>query len=438
MHSPLFLSIGSVARATSAVLLVLCAASATLAGQAPPPGRGVALEAIYTGDGFNVGAGGVRRESAYLDNLDLKLHLEIARMVDWPGAFGFVYLVAHQGTNPSSLVGDAQGVSNIAAPRAARLYEAWLQQNLLDGRLSLLAGLYDLNTEFDVIQSAGLFLNGSFGIGAEYGTSGANGPSIFPVTSLGLRVKYRPRPSFYMEAFVADGVPGDTARPAATRIALGQGEGALIAFEIAHLSGAAGRPAPLTQRAEARNRSRRIGRGQSAVRYDGKLAIGGWYYSGRFEDLEAVAGGGVPPTVAGSYGAYVLGERTLHREATGDQGLTVFARLGTARARVNRFAGFVGAGAVYAGLLPGRDDDEAGVAIAMAVNGAPYRDRVAATAERPQRSESTIEASYRIQARPWLALQPDVQYVVNPGTVPARANAWVFAIRGETAFKWWP
>src|SRR5207253_10183357 len=44
--------------------------------------------------------------------------------------------------------------SNLEAPPpgAVRLEEAWLQQNLLDNRLSWLVGRYDLNTEFYRLQ----------------------------------------------------------------------------------------------------------------------------------------------------------------------------------------------------------------------------------------------------------------------------------------------
>ncbi len=400
--------------------------------------RGILLEANYIGDAIGTAAGGIRRDVVYLDNLDLSLHLDGHRLLGWPGALGFIHVHSNRGHSPETLVGDAQSVSNIAAPRAWRLYEAWLQQNLLDGRLSLLAGLYDLNSEFDVIQSAGLFLNSSFGVGAEFGSSGHNGPSIFPVTSLALRVKYQPHPTFYIEGIIADGVPGDTARPTATRVSLGGGDGVLLAAEAAILIGAGGHPEPLTHRAEARNRSQLIGRGHAAASYNGKIALGGWAYTGDFEDLTALPGGGAPATVTGSFGAYLLAERTLYREPGGDQGLTVFGRAGLARTRVNRFGGYAGGGVVYAGLLPGRPEDECGIGVAAAFNSGPYRDWAAAQGPRPEVAETAVELSYRAQLGSWLALQPDVQYVVNPGTVPGRPNAWVLGLRGELAFSWRP
>jgi porin len=400
------------------------------------PGGGLTFEAAYTGDVVGTAAGGVRRDVVYLDNLDLQLQLDGHRLLGWPGALAVVHVLSNRGEHPESIVGDAQGVSNIAAPNAWRVYEAWLQQNLIDGRLSLLAGLYDLNSEFDVIQSAGLFLNSSFGIGAEYGSSCHNGPSIFPVTSLGFRLKWRPRPSFHLEGIVADGVAGDTANPAATRISLGGGDGALLAMEAALFSGV--HLEPPTDHVEAYHRSRHVGRGAPAMSYDAKLALGGWAYTGQFEDLAAVPGPGGPRRVTGSYGAYLLAERVVRRGPGGGQALTLFGRVGVARGQVNRFAGYLGGGAVYAGPFSRRPDDEVGLALAAALNSTAYRDGTAAQGPRPDAAETAVELTYRAQVRSWLALQPDIQYVVNPGTVRGRPNAWMLGLRGEVAFSWQP
>ncbi len=406
-------------------------AEAQAAPQRPP----VALEVIYTGDVFGAVSGGRKRDAAYLDNLDLKLHLDGDGLVGWPGAMLFAYVLSNRGENPSRFVGDAQGVSNIAAPSAWRLYELWLQQNLLDGRMSVLAGLYDLNTEFDVLQSAGLFINSSFGIGPDYSQSGRNGPSIFPVTSLGLRVKVRPARSYYFEAAVLDGVPGDPDDPEATAIELSSDDGALIAAEFALFDRAEDDVQPLTTRVGARNRSRRIGRGQTAARYVGKLAIGGWWYTSKLEELTEVDEPIGSPRRSGSFGLYALAERTLYREPEGTQGVMVFARAGLARSSVNRFSTYLGAGATYSGPIRGRPDDELGLGVAVAVNGDPYRRSRSVSGLETEGTEAVVEFTYRAQLLSWLGIQPDLQWVLNPNTEPGRANALVLGLRAEAAVK---
>ena len=99
---------------------------------------------IYTGEMVSTLSGGVRRKTVYLDNMDLTLTLDVERLLGWPGARVFVYGLGNRGGNPSSHVGDAQGVSDIEAFDTWKLFEAWVEQQLFDARLSLLLGLYNL------------------------------------------------------------------------------------------------------------------------------------------------------------------------------------------------------------------------------------------------------------------------------------------------------
>src|SRR6266849_3285898 len=133
--------------------------------QAKLADRGITPALVYDGDAFTNLAGGLRYGATYVGNLHLQLTLDGQRLVDWPGATAYLDVLSIHGGRPSRFVGDAQGVSNIEAPAAFKLEEAWLQQNLFANQFSVLAGRYDLNSEFYRLASAGLFLNSSFGVG---------------------------------------------------------------------------------------------------------------------------------------------------------------------------------------------------------------------------------------------------------------------------------
>jgi len=49
-------------------------------------------------------------------------------------------------------------------------------------------------------------------------------------------------------------------------------------------------------------------------------------------------------------------------------------------------------------------------------------------------AETAIELTYLIQVNSWLALQPDLQYVIRPNTTTAIPNAWAFQMRVEMSF----
>lgn len=380
------------------------------------------LQAVYTGELFTNLSGGRRTGTDYLGDLSIVLTIDLERALGLSGARLFVYSLANHGGDPSERIGDIQVTSNIEAPDTWKLYEAWYQQNVASDRLSILFGLYDLNSEFDVIESAGLFVNSSFGIGAEYSQTCRNGPSIFPTTALGARLEGRLARTVILRAAVLDGVAGDPTDPYGTHIMLSEEDGALISWEIDWRVGI---------RSQAGPSRRRIGRGHESLPYRGKFALGGWHYTARFEDVLAGPADRTLP-LRGSHGFYALGEYRVLRDPTGgDQGLTVFGRIGWADPTVNRLVAYTGFGVVYQGLLPGRDEDRLGLGVAAAHNGGRF-ERARAIIDQPvEDAEVAIELTYRAQLSPWLAVQPDLQYVVNPGTEPELANAVVAAARFE-------
>lgn len=88
------------------------------------------------------------------------------------------------GNSISELVGDLQGISNIEAHEGAEILEAWLELTSQTG-LRLKGGILDSNADFDSIDPAQFFINSSHGIGPDFSTVGLSGPSIFPETGLG-------------------------------------------------------------------------------------------------------------------------------------------------------------------------------------------------------------------------------------------------------------
>src|SRR5256886_12187290 len=125
--------------------------------------RPVILAFSYTGELVQNAGGGARRGTTFAGAAGGEVTLLLGRLVGWHGARLFVFALGTHGGAPSDLVGDVQGVSNLEAPTKVRLEEAWLQQDLLDNRLSWLVGRYDLNTEFYPLQAGGAFLQHPLG-----------------------------------------------------------------------------------------------------------------------------------------------------------------------------------------------------------------------------------------------------------------------------------
>jgi porin len=126
----------------------------------------------------------------------------------------------------------------------------------------------------------------------------------------------------------------------------------------------------------------------------------------------------------------------------------VFARMMGAPGDRNLINFSVNAGVTLKAPLPVRDDDTLGIGfgIAKVSNGAAALDRDTAFFSGgpfPVRgSETFIEVTYQIQATGWWQLQPDFQYVFNPGAGipdpnnPAQriGNEAIFGMRSVVTF----
>jgi porin len=128
---------------------------------------------------------------------------------------------------------------------------------------------------------------------------------------------------------------------------------------------------------------------------------------------------------------YYDADQMLFREpGSKQQGLGVFARYGLRRGDVFRESNFWSAGLSYRGLLPKRDDDVLGFAIAQGIASGNYRDWIVPSAG----SETVYEMYYSIQVTKWLAITPDVQYISHPGLADLPAEALVLGVRVRISF----
>ena len=123
---------------------------------------------------------------------------------------------------------------------------------------------------------------------------------------------------------------------------------------------------------------------------------------------------------------------------TGENVLAGFVRIGFADANVHQVARYFGAGVTWSGpLFAGADrEEQLGLAVGAIANGGSFRSAQSALGSRFERNETAIELTYRVQCLPWLALQPDVQYIINPGTDPALNNALVVGLRFELSWSY--
>lgn len=160
----------------------------------------------------------------------------------------------------------------------------------------------------------------------------------------------------------------------------------------------------------------------------GTYKLGGWADSGVFSDQRFDAAGlsladpassGVAAMHRGDFSLYALADQTLWKTET--QTLGIFARLMGAPGDRNLVDLGFDAGVNLAGPLPGRDKDSVGLAYGVAkISGAAAalaRDEAAFSGMAvPSRAmEQFIELTYQVQVTGWWVVQPDLQFILNPG-----------------------
>jgi len=316
---------------------------------------------------FNL-KGGIRTGTAFDDKLVVGISADTSDLGLWKN--GLLRISAQQlrsGLPSQKLTGDAQVLSNIAAPDSVRLNEFWYRQDVPSHGLRLQAGLLDLNATFVTTDSAQLLINSSFGIMPTL--SGDTTPSIFPKFGWGAIAQKRGN-LWTGGVAVFQGDP--EARGSVWR------DGYTLISE-------AGRLWP----------------GENGAK--GGVKFGLWTYDGP-------SASGVPSS---DWGAFGIGEWSVFTGAPGR--LTFFLQAGVSPPKEGAFASYAGLGADWAGPFAPHPKDHLVIGIARAsLRGAPHV------------AETAWEATYVLRTGR-LSIQPDLQYIVHPsGLYP---DALVFTLR---------
>lgn len=356
-------------------------------------------------------SGGIKRGSAWLGHTEARLTLDLDKLFGWSDASAFVLYHSDLGSKfNTNYVGSFSGVDNIeVGTNTAQFYQAWLQKNLLDNHVSLLTGLYAVDSEFYVTETSGLFIQPPYGIASDFAQAGLNGPPIFPLGALAARVKLiSPDESFYVQAALTDGVPGDPDRPHGTHIKFGDGDGTLSIVEFGYT------PQEKDKLSDADSK-------QESAEIFNKTAIGFWRYTAEFDAIDGAA------SRHHNQGAYLIAERSLWIEPSQpSQGLAGFVRLGIASESVNQADWTSSVGLRYHGLITGRDDDIAGLAVTVSHAGDKYRH-----ASTSAHQETSVEATYRAQITSYLSIQPTLQFIDKPNMDATIEDVWVIGSRFE-------
>ncbi|MEO6053310.1 MAG: carbohydrate porin [Chthoniobacterales bacterium] len=393
--------------------------------------HGVDIFGGYTAEVWGNTTGGMSRGSVYTGLLNFGLNLDLEKAVGWKDASIRTNWLWLSGSDISQEhVGNFLTVSNIAGFQTLRMFELWFQQKLLDDKVSLRMGQLGADTEFIISDYAATFINSTFGWPAFMGNNVPNGGPAYPIGTLGIRLALNPVDWFTFQTAAFQGnVYAQNVNRYGFRWQLNSANGYFFIneaqFRWNHRDAETGLP--------------------------GQFKAGAWFHTAEFVNY---ANGS---SVYGDYGIYFIVDQMLwrkpvpaaslakdgkatadHKEvsaaAKSDQGLGWFGRIAFDPQDRNFVGFYFDTGINYKGLIPTRDKDIFGIAFAYAQLGQGAQQAELNSGLTGVGAEMVVEVTYQAQLNKWLSVQPDLQYIINPGGNQTLGNAFVLGGRVSVAF----
>ncbi|MCE5250515.1 carbohydrate porin [bacterium] len=331
------------------------------------------IEHVYSGEYFSKIHGGMEKKNRgdYRGNFDLTVSASSEALGLWKGTTFSVDFQNGNGRGISeSYVGDYQVLSNIDAGNFTQISEYTLCHSFAGNRFMIKLGKQDANEDFNVADNAGDFINSSFGIMP-------NVPlPTFPDPGLGISVFYTLSDNIQIKAGLFDGLS----------------HGGSWGFNTAFSSH--GESSSVME----------LSYGSSLLPFfkkRGTFKIGLWRHGGLYAP---VAGTGSKSENLGGYCIYEQG--ILGYAESDHHHVDMFLQYGYADREISAIPNYAGIGFKADGLITGRPDDSMGIGAACALVNPEMKD---------MKGETAFEYYYQTTIMGKLTLQPDVQYIINPG-----------------------
>jgi porin len=370
---------------------------------------GVAFRGDYVSETFASVQGGLRRGNGYAQQLRLGVDVDLGRAAGWQGTILHFTVNDRRGKGVSSeFVGNRLPVQEVYGGLYTRLSEASVEQDLAQGAFNLRLGFFAMGNDLGGMALGCNFVNAAF-CAHPLSLSGNSGWYNYPNARWGIAVRYRLGPAWWFRtgAYQVNPRLGDEEN--AFKPFAGGTTGTLLPLELEY--------APATA--------------------PGSAALPGHYKAGVYHDSSRAARQGDSGTVGGRHGFYVLADQVVLRDGAGPRNLAVFGQFTASPRESAPITRWYAAGLVKTGTFPGRDGDTVGLGVVHAeVNPRLRRAHVSdavpagAYASLPA-GETVIELSYGWQARRWLGLRADVQYIVDPGAFSYRVTRNALVLGGQ-------
>ena len=401
---------------------------------------GISLAVLETSEYMGNVSGGVKQSAAYDGLTQIVAQMDTNRAFGHYGGLANVSVLNLHGNNLSAQnLFTLQTASGIVGDQATRLWEIWYDQKFLDeDRLSVRVGQQSLDQEFMVSTNALYFINTMFGWPMLPSANMPSGGPAYPLSALGVRFNVRPVDGFNLlvGAFNGDPVKNNNGSDPQLQNRYGTSfptNGGQLYIAEAQFS------YPTLGSMVESGQTKSLG-------YTYK--IGAWYNTNNFSNMAVDTNGlsladpnsnGNPLQHQGNYAWYAVADQLIWRDDKDpNRTVGIFGRvMGTPLKAYNLIDFSANFGAVMHSPFKNRPADTLGLGVGYAHVSKQVAQLDQNTANftntfTPIRnSETFVELTYQYQWKPWIQIQPDIQYAMNPGGGLANPNIPNSKIKNE-------
>lgn len=397
---------------------------------------GVEISANYTNNIAGNPVGGTGQGFAYADNFGFGVELDFGKLIGWRGMTLTVSGLNRDGTSLSQdFLGNQFTVQQVFGGSAVMFYALAFDQKFLDDKVSLKFGRFATGDDFASSPIYWLYMNN--GIDGNPQALPVNTQfSAYPWAVWGARLRVDPSPEF-------NGMLG--VYQVSDRIfvrnyhgldwSMRGDDGVQFIMQLGWTPEFFKRPVE----ANATNDGKSIVDGKSSKKTVARAEMKGYpghYWFGLYYSPWDFPQFGTTERASNSYGFYWHADQMVFQEAPGsDQGLTAWtAFVLSPQQNIAKVPFQVNGGLVYKGLVPTRDDDYTGLGVVYGKFSSNYARSVSDAGGGYPEYELVFEANYKIQITKFAFVQPDIQWVINPGGTGNIPNALVLGAQMGVTF----
>jgi len=355
------------------------------------------FEASFLGDFVSNFRGGIKEGQTGVGLIHLTANLNTENAKFWKG--GNLFIHAHRviGGHPSEeLIGDVQVASNIDGFTNRFIYELWYSQTI--SRLTLYAGLHNLNSIFHVSENASVYLNSSFGVAPSLSLN--NAISIYPATTLGGVARVDWNKLSVLGGFYNFGHAFAVEEAFSLKNHVFR-DGFFSLFEVQY-------------------RIQKDGENKAEFKLGTSFKRCASNHVHSNEECPE----------KNQYSVYFITDYTLYTSTTG-KSVAAFVQTGYSPRKYSYSPFYFGTGVNFKGLLFSNNGDELAMAFASAQISHYNAD---ISMYESFKSESLVELTYKIPVYKKISIQPDIQYIIHPAGTEGSRNAFVGLLRTEITF----